>query len=113
MNNIKKFNKRFIKKDHQTGRLLIKKDQKHPGEDDLTKPIRYCMLRDETVKQLNSTWRQTGIYFTEAKEAKEVKEVKSDKRIKLEGQAKELGIQYSYNISDSKLEEKINTEIEK
>ena len=93
------YDKCFLKIDHNTGKFTKEVDKvaKHG-----------CPLEERHVKILNRSWETNGILYMEVNEEKP----KSDTRLKLEAEAKELGITFRDNIGDEKLQEKINKAIE-
>lgn len=64
-------------------------------------------IHDHEAESNNSNFTRTKLYYEE-----DVKVVsKSVERMELESQAKELGITFRENISDAKLKDKIETNI--
>lgn len=100
-----RFNKHYVKRDPSNNKMMFDNDGNAvPGDF-----IRDTTITEGLASELNSQSKHHGTVWVKAeKEA----EVKSGKRVAIEKEAEELGVKYRENISDEKLQEKINKTIE-
>lgn len=98
MVDVKKYWKCPVKRDYATGQFVVGDDNKPV----LEKPIRYCMLREETAIYLNKSWKSSGTFLDLDVEKEDQEEAE------LKEEAKSLGIKGAHLMKKDKLKEKIN-----
>jgi hypothetical protein len=101
----KSYDKYYVKRNPATSEVLINGNEPELGEC----AKKDCRLEPRHIKILNRGWANSGVYYVEVKE--EVVESENndqDARLALEIEAEALNITFRSNISDEKLQLKIN-----